>query len=193
MKKSFKIGTFLIVLGIAGFYAASPYMATQRLYDGVMQMDADVIENHVDFPSLRESLKEQANAYLAINMPRGEDGRTGLFGAAGLVMMPKIVEALVDAYVTPVGMRQALERAIVKASQAEGKEPRELKREDIDYAFFDNPTTFRVEARGMVFILRLKDWHWQLAEARMPPEVFARKKAGVPAAPAIPEATPALP
>jgi hypothetical protein len=193
MKISLKTGTFVAALCLAAFYVATPYMVTKKLYRGVMTMDANVIERHVDFPSLRESLKEQANAYLAIHMPRGEDGRTGLFGAAGLVMMPKIVEALVDAYVTPTGMRQALERAVVKTSQAEGKEPRPLKREDIDYAFFENPDTFRVEAREMVFILRFKDWRWQLTEARLPPEVFARKKAATTAAPASPADTPAVP
>lgn len=189
MKTPFKIASLLAAACVVGVYIASPYMVTKQLYRGVMQMDANVIERHVDFPSLRESLKEQANAYLAIHMPRGEDGRTGIFGAAGLVMMPKIVEAVVDAYVTPTGMRQALERAVVKTSQAEGKEPRPLKREDIDYAFFENPDTFRVEARDMVFILRLKDWRWQLTEARLPPEVFARRKA----APAIPAEAPVTP
>lgn len=180
MKKLNKIAIVVAVLcGIAA-YVAMPYLAVQRLYQGFARMDADVIEAHVDFPSVRESLKEQANAYLATHMPQDESGRTGLLGAAGFVMMPKVVEAVVDAYVTPTGMRQMINRALMHSSDPASKEPRPLRREDIDYAFFENPDTFRVEARNMVFILRLKDWHWKLTEARMPPEVFARRKAPAP-------------
>lgn len=184
MKKTIKTYALCAaLLGILVFYVAAPYVVMQRLYDGVMRLDANVIEKHVDFPSLRESLKEQANAYLATRLPKAQDGRPSLFGMAGLVMLPKVVEAVVDAYVTPTGMRQALERAIVKidGKDISEKEHRPLRREDIQHAFFENPDTFRIEAKNMVFILRLKDWSWKLTEARLPPEVFAPpKKAPVP-------------
>lgn len=176
MKTPVKFALYAALAGLAIFYVLAPYMAMQRLYDGVMRMDADVIETHVDFPMLRESLKEQANAYLAVHMPKGPEGRTGLLGAAGLVMMPKIVEAVVDAYVTPTGMRQALDRAVVRidGKNLSEREPRSLTRKDIDHAFFENPDTFRIEAKGIVFILRLRDWRWKLTEARLPPDMFAR-------------------
>lgn len=197
MKKPYKIALCTAILFLIAYYVISPYMAMQRLYDGVMQANADVIETHVDFPSLRESLKEQANAYLATRMPRGQDGRAGIFGAASMVLMPAVVQSLVDAYVTPTGMRQIMDRAVIKidgkeitkqdgtATQdtAQGsakKEPRPLKREDIDYAFFENPDTFRIEARNMVFILRLKDWKWKLTDARLPPEFFSRNAKKLP-------------
>jgi hypothetical protein len=188
MKKPYKIALCTAILFLIAYYVISPYMAMQRLYDGVMQANADVIETHVDFPSLRESLKEQANAYLATRMPRGQDGRTGIFGAAGMVLMPAVVQSLVDAYVTPTGMRQILDRAVIKVDGTEitsaqdpaKKEPRQLKREDIDYAFFENPDTFRIEARNMVFILRLKDWKWKLTDARLPPEFFSRNAKKLP-------------
>lgn len=189
MKTHLKFSLWAALFGLVAFYIAAPYLAMQRLYDGVMRMDADVIERHVEFPALRESLKEQANAYLATRLPKAQNGRPSLFGAAGLVMLPKVVEALVDAYVTPTGMRQALNDAVVKidGKEAAEKEPRRLRREDIQYAFFENPDTFRIEAKNMVFILRLKDWKWKLTEARLPPEVFLRnKKAPAPA----PESTP---
>jgi hypothetical protein len=178
MKTPAKIALSAAVLGLLAFYIAAPYLAMNRLYDGVMRLDAEVIERHVDFPSLRESLKEQANAYLATRLPKAQDGRPSLFGMAGLVMMPKVVEAIVDAYVTPTGMRQTLERAVVKidGGDVSEKEHRRLRREDIQHAFFENPDTFRIEAKNMVFILRLKDWKWKLTEARLPPEVFAPPK-----------------
>ncbi|MFN7113508.1 MAG: DUF2939 domain-containing protein [Alphaproteobacteria bacterium] len=178
MKIQIKFFLWAALFAVVAFYIAAPYMAMQRLYDGVMRMDADVIERHVEFPALRESLKEQANAFLATRLPAGQNGRPSLFGAAGLVMLPKVVEALVDAYVTPTGMRQVLNDALVKidGKDATGKEPRPLRREDIQYAFFENPDTFRIEAKNMVFILRLKDWKWKLTEARLPPEVFLRSR-----------------
>jgi hypothetical protein len=178
MKTHIKFSLWAALFGLVAFYIATPYLAMQRLYDGVMRMDADVIERHVEFPALRESLKEQANAYLATRLPKAQNGRPSLFGAAGLVMLPKVVEALVDAYVTPTGMRQVLQDAVVKVDgkEAAEKEPRRLRREDIQYAFFENPDTFRIEAKNMVFILRLKDWKWKLTDARLPPEVFMRNK-----------------
>ncbi|HRI75465.1 MAG TPA: DUF2939 domain-containing protein [Alphaproteobacteria bacterium] len=191
MKTPAKIAVSAALLGLVAFYVASPYLAMERLYKGVMQMDAKVIETHVDFPMLRESLKEQANVYLAARVPKGQDGRTGIFGAASLVMLPKIVEAVVDAYVTPTGMRMALDRALVKidGKDIQNKEPRPLSRKDIDHAFFENPDTFRIEAKGMTFILRLRDWRWKLTAAELPPEVFARRKAADATAPAA-ETTP---
>lgn len=195
MKKPVKFALCAAVFGLVAFYVASPYLVMQKLYDGVMRMDADVIERHVEFPALRESLKEQANAYLATRLPKAQNGRPSLFGAAGLVMLPKVVEALVDAYVTPTGMRQVLDQATVRVDgkDVSEKEPRPLRREDIQHAFFENPDTFRIEAKNMVFILRLKDWKWKLTEARLPPDVFIRPKAppadtaeDVPAEPRLP-------
>lgn len=182
MKQPQKIVIALTLAVALAYYIATPYMAMERLYKGVMRMDADVIEKHVDFPSLRASLKEQANVYMAAHMPKGQDGRTGFLGAAGLVMLPKIVEALVDAYVTPTGMRQTLDQAVIRIDGKElsEKEPRPLTRKDIDYAFFENPDTFRIEAKNMVFIMRLKDWRWKLTEARLPAEAFARPKKQTP-------------
>ena len=102
MKKSLIVGIAvggLILFGIG--WAVAPVLAGQALIRAARAGDQDRIEQLVDFPSLRESLKAELNAELMARMSR--DPRLADSGLSGLGMMlaPLILSGAVDAVVTP--------------------------------------------------------------------------------------------
>lgn len=91
----------LAVVAFAGAYAISPMLAAKALTRAAESGDQQTLERMVDFPALRESLKDEARDVMAEEMRR----RTGIGGdlvaGIGSVLAPQIVEGAVDALVTP--------------------------------------------------------------------------------------------
>ena len=131
-------------------YVASPYYALYSLNKAIQSGDRAALENSVDFPRLRESLKHELSAAVAASADKKEVSDNPF--AAGLVMLlaPKIVEAAVDAFVTPAGISQLIQKGKpnieeVKKEKAEASESPGIQWNKIRYAFFSSPTAFRVE------------------------------------------------
>ncbi len=102
MKKSLIVGIAvggLILFGIG--WAVAPVLAGQALIRAAKAGDQDRIEQLVDFPSLRESLKAELNSELMARMSRdpclADSGLSGL----GMMLAPLILSGAVDAVVTP--------------------------------------------------------------------------------------------
>lgn len=80
---------------------------------------------------------------------------------------PTLIDAIIDAYVTPEGIAALLSNPEVLKNL---KAPREFrfelgKNEDwskIKYAFFTGPRSFVVEREGIKLRFRFKDLRWQL-------------------------------
>lgn len=87
------------VLAAAGF-VASPWLAAKALGDAAERGDVRELERLVDFPSLRDSMKQEANARLVQEM-RAEGGTLGGLGA---LLGPALISGAVDALVTPQGV-----------------------------------------------------------------------------------------
>jgi hypothetical protein len=90
----------------AGVYVGSPYWAARNLRQAAMSGDADRLDSAVDFPSVRESLKSQMSAALIRKMNDDPEMKGNPFAGLGMMVVPAIVDRMVDTYVTPDGLAE---------------------------------------------------------------------------------------
>src|SRR5262249_45164169 len=87
---------------------ASPYLTVARVRRAAASGDADTINAHVDFPALRESIKEGLAAAMAQRAARS-DTQNNSFAGVGAAVAAMILDGLVAAMVTPEMLRLMLE------------------------------------------------------------------------------------
>ena len=144
MKKSAIIAIMsVIIVGLVGIYFGSPYLAARNLKNAAIEADPDELETSVDFPSVRESLKSQLNVAMMTEMQNDPEMKDNPFAGLGAMLVPAMVDRMIDAYVTPDGL----------AAMVRGQKPNEkavpVAREEIDFdASYVNLDRFRVTMRN---------------------------------------------
>lgn len=91
----------------------SPFQAFAALAEAARVGDRDKLAAMVDFPAVREGLKDQLNARLTTALRTDPALSQGPFGALGALLGPTVVDQVVDAAVTPDGVA-----AIVRSGRA---------------------------------------------------------------------------
>ncbi len=95
-----------LALVFGAWYAASPYYSLSGLRDAAVAGDADGLEDHVDFSSLRESIKGEFKTKLKEEAAK-EDANPFL-ATAGLLMADRVVDGMLDSMMTPSGIAQMI-------------------------------------------------------------------------------------
>lgn len=111
------------IIALVGVWAASPMLAAQALIRAAKAGDADRIEQLVDFPSLRQSLKDELNAELAARMRRDPRLADSGLGGLGMILAPMLVSGAIDATVTPEVVAHMVTTA--EAPDPTARDPRE--------------------------------------------------------------------
>jgi hypothetical protein len=102
MKKSLIVGVAVGAVVLFGLvWAAAPVLAAQALIRAAKAGDEKKIERLVDFPALRQSLKDELTAELAAQMRHDPRVAESGLGGLGLILAPMLVSGAVDAVVTP--------------------------------------------------------------------------------------------
>lgn len=89
------------VAGFALAWAASPILAAKALINAAKAGDTRKIEQLVDFPSLRSSLKDELNDELIARMRRDPRVVESGLGGLGMMLAPMLLSGAVDTLVTP--------------------------------------------------------------------------------------------
>src|SRR4029450_4647493 len=149
----------LICVFLLLVYGASPYFSFWRFTAALRSGDSAALSSHMDFPAIRASLKKQLVARFA-------QGTTShkWWGNLG----PTLIDAIVDAYVTPEGIAALISNPQVLKSL---KHPQQFrfptgKAEDwskVKHAFFTRPRTFVVERDGIKLRFRFTRLGWKCA------------------------------
>jgi hypothetical protein len=102
------IVTLIVIALIAalGFAYASPYIALNNLKRAADARDAQTVNRYVDFPALRESLKQQVTGLLTRRLDSHGNGNP--LAAIGAMIGVALIGPLVDAYATPDGVAALL-------------------------------------------------------------------------------------
>ncbi|WP_244142637.1 DUF2939 domain-containing protein [Paraburkholderia phenoliruptrix] len=100
--------TLIVIALIAGlgFAYASPYIALNNLKRAADARDAQTVNQYVDFPALRESLKQQVTGLLTRRLDAHGNGNP--LAAIGAMIGVALIGPLVDAYATPDGVAALL-------------------------------------------------------------------------------------
>lgn len=138
MSKTLKISIVGIILLVVVYLFASPYIALHQIKDAAKTGNSDELASYIDFPSVRQSFKDQLNAHMAKEMANQKNDNDG-FAALGAMFASVMVDKMVDAFVTPQGMTLMLQGKDFKQSElnrdpSAQKEEVSSSNENIDYS-----------------------------------------------------------
>ena len=148
-----------------GSYLAFPYHATRALGEALRSKDRAQLERSIDFDGLRASLRKELDARGREMIGDGPvlNELADLFGGA-------LLDNAVEVYVTPQALATLIRSgelsraAVAGVIQPDAAQDFEIDLSDASWAFFSDPTTFRVELPNSGLTLRLQNWWWQLVE-----------------------------
>lgn len=95
----------VVVIAALGFAYASPYIALNNLKRAADARDTQTVNQYVDFPALRDSLKLQIVGLLTRRLDLDNDSKLATIGA---MIGVTLIGPLVDAYATPDGVAALL-------------------------------------------------------------------------------------
>lgn len=162
------------VLAVGVGYAAYPYVTLYRLGHAIHTGDAATLHALVDWPAVREGIKEDiCDSVAADPEVTSSDGKLPMFGAS---FVRSIAANAVDEQVTAEGLVAMTHHQ--SASQAtRGADVR------VSWAFFDNPIDFTISltAPGQLEPIKLqmslKHATWRVTRIWLPPALLVRANA----------------
>lgn len=97
---------FGLIILIFGYLYASPYIVLNSIKNALKDNDSEKFSAYIDYTSVRQSVKDQMNAYMLKEITTKE---TNGWEALGAMMASTLAEKMVDAVVTPEGMTLMLQ------------------------------------------------------------------------------------
>ncbi|MFA7595221.1 MAG: DUF2939 domain-containing protein [Novosphingobium sp.] len=178
MKKWIAIAIALACL-IGGIYIGSPYYAAHALRNAALDADADEIEQSIDFPAVRDSLKSQMSAAMMTKLQNDPEMQNNPFAGLGAMLLPSIVDRAVDTYVTPDGIA-----AMVRGQKPTDKGKAELNPDIESRSEYVNLDRFRVRLRnarlneeGPSLLFERRGFaSWKLIRLEMPANLLTGKE-----------------
>ena len=101
-RKMIDVLCVLVIIAIGTYWFTSPYFAVRNLKAAIVDADEQALGEMIDFPVLRENLKDQ----LKTGMDRWAFEQDKPEAVAGMALTWPIVDRLIDVYVTPAGIAQ---------------------------------------------------------------------------------------
>jgi hypothetical protein len=89
------------IVCLFGYIATGPFLTLQGIKNGIESADMESLSDNVDFPVLRQNLKDQLNAQLSSTLTEDSDD-WGTKLASGFATL--FTDKLVDNFVTPAGL-----------------------------------------------------------------------------------------
>lgn len=99
-KKVIGIITSILIL-MGGYFYASPYLVLNSIKNAAQVGDSEKISAYIDYPSVRQSFKDQMNAKIMKEMPNQKNDK---FSALGAMFASTIVDKMADSFISPEGM-----------------------------------------------------------------------------------------
>lgn len=168
------LGITIVTLAL---YIASPFLAIYDLKKALESGDAGNLQERIDFPEIRLSIKEQIKASFMEGLAQDEQSNALATGLA-LAFGPALIDGLVDSIVTPSGISNLIWNAKFPSPRKDGEplkdtEPdqkSEQKHFNFSYAWFSGPTLFKVISKDKNLVLRfhLRDFKWKLYNIELP-------------------------
>jgi hypothetical protein len=162
----------LVVFAAAGWLYFTPYMALNKLQAAAEAGDTQALNEMVDFPALRTSLKSEVQGAVARGIQR--DG--GIFAAVGSAVSGIVVEPVVNAAVTPEGVSLLMKGRRPTDDEDESKDGDENWRDDVKIGRrYETADRFIVQYSDrqsgderISLVMHREGLRWRLAGVRFP-------------------------
>ncbi|MBV9733121.1 MAG: DUF2939 domain-containing protein [Verrucomicrobia bacterium] len=173
MKKWLIVVAVLVVLALAA-YVVSPFFYVSSLKGAFLAGDSSKLANLVDFPALRDSLKEEVATILTQQTKESPDSNQSPFAALTAFVGPSFLNRAVDMYCTP----DAIADFVKKNGRVQSKTPSFIKipgPSDLDWSklknfSFTGPTSFRIGTNHITLFARLEGFGWKVYRLEVSPD-----------------------
>ena len=172
-----KIALAIAVVLVVAYLAASPWLTAYQLRAALEAQDSEALVEHVDFPTLRQNLKDDLNAMLVQETQDEENP----FAALGVLLGSAIVDRMVDAFVTPAGLAGLLNAPGRNVLQEDAPVRRRGLTDDLgdtnlqmgywSINRFDIVATNKETGDQVRFVLRRRGVGWKLTRIRLPEQL----------------------
>jgi hypothetical protein len=176
MKKIIWIAGALLVL-VLGYVAAGPYLTISTIKKGIVENDSEKLSEKIDFPTLRQNMKEQLNA--AMMKTAATEMKDSPFAALAAGFATKMVDVLVESFATPSGLTVLMEGRkpsmdmddVINDGNASPPQRDELfKNARFSY---DSMSTFSIwvttdDGEELRFVLNREGFSWKLVNVVIP-------------------------
>ena len=174
----------IVISALLALYVVSPYYSFWRFTQALKSGDQQRFESMVDFRSVRESLKKQLRAKLEEIRPKDPNAPKTDRSLLALSdqFAPRLIDTLVDAYVTPAGLVALLadlknpnapnvtgntDPNAAPAADATALTQSQAVRDklgwsSVRYAFFTAPRDFLIDVDGTKLRFRFSKARWIL-------------------------------
>jgi hypothetical protein len=99
------IGLVLVI--VVGYVAAGPYLTISAIKTSIVEQDSEKLSENIDFPNLRQNLKNQLNAVMMKSAVT--ELKDNPFATLAVGFATKMVDGMVDSFVTPSGLAAIME------------------------------------------------------------------------------------
>lgn len=152
-------------------YAAYPYMTLFRLGNAIRSGDATTLQALVDWPAVREGIKEDI-CDLVIDSPSQASAGlpAGTLPPFGASFVRGIAANSIDRAVTAEGL--------VAAVGTTARQPPTGADVSVNWAFFEEPTVFSIslnapgQSEPIRLEMELRHWQWQVRRVWLPAELL---------------------
>ena len=161
MKKRWLVAlAVLVLLAAGGWVWGSPYYTLWQMKRAAEARDVDALASHVDFDAVRGSVKTQLSARM-----HGEGG-----GVLGALVRSGIADTVVDAAVSPEGMRFIFAAAPLAETERPGTI--KLKANEMRYRRVALNRFELTRSDGAALAFRMRGATWKLEAITLPQDAF---------------------
>jgi hypothetical protein len=166
---------FSVVFGalFAGWLFVSPYVTSYQLKSAADARDGEKLSKHIEFPLLRQNIKEQVKASMARDIAR--DLEDNPFSAIGTAFGSMMIDGMIDALVTPANITQMMKGedsdvSVVKQDSGEAEKTDAFDGAKLSYEAWDMFSISVPSDDGDVakFILQRQGLGWKLINIVIP-------------------------
>jgi len=145
MNRGILIALLLTGVLMGALYGLSPFWAAHTLQQAAQTGDRDQLEEVIDFPAVRESLKSQVSALMLKSIRNDPKLRDNPSANLGAMLAPAITDRAIDSMITPEGMNAIINQGRINAQSQAQPTPRPIpSAASFSYRTLDR---FRVELR----------------------------------------------
>jgi Protein of unknown function (DUF2939) len=176
------IGGIILAVACGGGLYASPYLTLYQVYQAAERKDVKKISKHVDFPSLRDSVKSNLQTIIAKETSQTQNPLLSLLGST---IGEAVLDPVLETVVTPTGVAALLEGQQLqlgqmgkKSSFEQGAGAPDVKAE---YESFDQ-FAVSVKPKGesvepVTILLSRNGFSWKISGVRLPSSLAFAKGA----------------
>lgn len=165
------VGLALLIL--AGYFFATPYLTIASIKSSLSERNAEALSENIDFPVLRQNLKDQLN-FVVMNAGMNELDDNPFSGLVTM-MASNMVDGMVDAFISPTGLAsimQGEEPSLGTDNTQTGSPTKEDLLKDAEFSY-DSLNQFSVtienEEEDQIKLILQRDWFsWKLINIVLP-------------------------